>query len=65
MFFLPESMAFILSNSVQTNNGITNINNNINIYNSPDIDIKKLKEEARNAKVMGKINTKTGQIEID
>eukprot|EP00347_Sterkiella_histriomuscorum_P016243 403353940 len=65
MFFLPESMAFILSNSIQCNNGITNINNNINIYNSQDIDLKKLKEEARNAKAIGKINTKTGKIDIE
>lgn len=53
-------MAFILSNSIECNNGITNINNNINIYNTPDIDLMKLKEDARNAKLTGKINTKTG-----
>ena len=62
VFFLPESMAFILSNSIECNNGITNINNNINIYNSPDIDLQRLKTDAKNASLMGKINTKTGEL---
>lgn len=75
MFFLPESLAFILSNSVQTSgNGVTNINNNISIYNTAvpsnaksaqnDIDLRLLKEEARNAQLMGKINIKTGKVEV-
>lgn len=64
VFFLPESMAFILSNSIECNNGITNINNNINIYNSPNIDMNQLRKDAKNAKVVGKINTKTGEIQV-
>ena len=39
MFFLPESLAFILSNSIECNNGVTNINNNINIFNSSNLDM--------------------------
>lgn len=44
MFFLPESMAFMLTNSIDFNNGITNINNNINIYNTNNIDLKTINE---------------------
>ena len=36
-FSLPETMAFILTNSVENSNGITNINNTINIYNSAGV----------------------------
>lgn len=38
-FHLPETLAFILTNSIECNNGITNINNNINIYSSANIDL--------------------------
>lgn len=49
MFFLPESMAFILTNSIDCSNGITNINNNINIYNTNNVDLNSLNEQAKNA----------------
>jgi hypothetical protein len=47
VFFLPESVAFLLSNSIECNNGITNINNNINIYNTgPNgLDLEKLRAQ--------------------
>jgi len=48
-------MAFLLTNSIETNNGITNINNNINIYSHVDMS-KPIKTIPKNA-IIGKINT--------
>lgn len=36
-------MQFILTNSVENNNGITNINNTINIYSTANVDHNQLK----------------------
>ena len=64
MFFLPESVAFILSNSIECNNGVTNINNNINIFNNSNLDLATIQQQAQNAKIIGNINTKNGKIQI-
>ena len=59
-------MAFMLTNSVEYNNGITNINNNINFYGTLDINPKMggSNQTPQNA-IFGKFNTQTGQVFID